>query len=462
MADDPKLQADYTPVAPAEPGHGVKRLNNMPKMIFFLFICGALGLALYGIISGSSKPTPAAADAEEKEQKGTGTSQSDVLAKLQQGYTGLIEAPQPQPAPQPMPEPTHVIVPAAEERPVMEAEPQKPEDAAPPKPQLDPQLVRQAAQMKVASFQAALTAPTSKPFALRDGNMNGTSGQTLRTQGDYQSEIARINAAAGDLNKINPGSTDVSALYQARLSQIQGGMGGGDMSSGGMPVETRGRDEALLSERPDADKWVLDSQVRTPITPYEVLTGTVIPATLVTGINSDLPGQMIAQVSQNVYDTARGNHLIIPQGTRLIGQYSSNVAYGQERVLVAWNRLVFPDGKTLDIGSMPGATGAGYSGLKDQVNNHYFRLFGSAFLMSMISAGVVYSQDKYSNDSDDEVTASSAMAQQLANQIGQTAAQLIQKNLNIAPTLEIRPGFRFNVVVTKDMVFRKPYAAFDY
>lgn len=458
MADDPKLQANYTPVTPTEPGHGVKRLNSRPKLIFFLFVCGALMLALYGIISGSTRPKEEAPAEPPEQHSGTGTPQSEVLAKLQKGYTGLIEAPQPpaQPA-----QPAQPIVPAQEDRPVMAEEPTRPEPVEPPKPALDPQLVRQAAQMKVASFQAAITAPTAKNFAIRGENRNGTSGQPLRTSGDFQSEIARINAAAGDLNRINPGSTDVSALYQSRLAQIQGGMGGGGMS-GGMPVETRGRDDALLSEKPDPDKWTLDSQVRTPVTPYEVLTGTVIPATLVTGINSDLPGQMIAQVSQNVYDTSRGNHLIIPQGTRLIGQYSSNVAYGQERVLVAWNRLVFPDGKTLDIGSMPGATGAGYSGLKDQVNNHYFRLFGSAFLMSMISAGVVYSQDKYSDDDSDDVTASSAMAQQLANQIGQTAAQLIQKNLNIAPTLEIRPGFRFNVVVTKDMVFKKPYASFDY
>ena len=241
-------------------------------------------------------------------------------------------------------------------------------------------------------------------------------------------------------------------------------MGGGSLGGFNNDNMSRPGSQHLLKEQPDDNKWTLDSKVHTPSTPFEILTGTVIPAVMVTGINSDLPGQMIAQVSQNVYDTARGEHLIIPQGTRLIGQYGNSVAYGQERVLVAWNRIVFPDGKSIDIGSMPGATGAGYSGLKDKVNHHYWRLFGSAFLMSMISAGVVYSQDRYADDDDEygRVTASSAMAEQLANQIGQTAAQLIQRNLTIAPTLEIRPGFRFNVVVTKDMVFGKPYQSFDY
>ncbi len=90
----------------------------------------------------------------------------------------------------------------------------------------------------------------------------------------------------------------------------------------------------------------------------------------------------MAQVAQNVYDTPTGKHLFIPQGSRLVGSYSSDVAYGQARVLVAWQRIVFPDGKAMDIGAMPGADSAGYAGFNDQVNNHYVRLFGSAFLMS--------------------------------------------------------------------------------
>ena len=161
-------------------------------------------------------------------------------------------------------------------------------------------------------------------------------------------------------------------------------------------------------------------------------------------------------------DTATGKHLLIPQGTRLWGTYSSSVAFGQERVLVAWNRLVFPDGKSLDIGEMPGATGAGYSGFKDQVNNHYFRLFGSALLMSAIVGGISYSQDRNDDDYDNSTSASDAMSEALGQQLGQVTIQLIQRHLNVAPTLEIRPGFRFNVIVTKDIVFNRPYRSFDY
>jgi len=188
-----------------------------------------------------------------------------------------------------------------------------------------------------------------------------------------------------------------------------------------------------------------------------------VAATLISGINSDLPGQIMAQIAQNVFDTATGKYLLLPQGSRLVGSYSSDVAYGQARVLVAWQRIVFPDGKAMDIGSMPGADGVGYAGFKDQVNNHYLRLFGSALLMSAVTAGISYSQQQNQTQTPyGTPSASSAMSEALGQQLGQVTAQLIAKNMNIAPTLEIRPGYRFNVIVTKDMTFSKPYQSFDY
>ena len=173
----------------------------------------------------------------------------------------------------------------------------------------------------------------------------------------------------------------------------------------------------------------------------------------------------MAQVAQHVYDTPTGRHLLIPQGSRLVGTYSSDVAYGQARVLVAWQRIVFPDGKAMDIGAMPGADSAGYAGFNDRVNNHYVRTFASAFLMSMVTAGITLSQDNRNNagdGNDNTQRASDALSEALGQQLGQVTAQMIAKNLNIAPTLDIRPGYRFNVTVTKDMTFSKPYQAFDY
>lgn len=223
--------------------------------------------------------------------------------------------------------------------------------------------------------------------------------------------------------------------------------------------------EAFFNRAGKDTSWMLP-HARTAGQPFELKTGAVIPGVMVTGINSDLPGNIIAQVSQNVWDTATGRQLLIPQGTKLFGTYDSRVVYGQERVLVAWNRLVFPDGSALTLGAMPGADMAGNAGYTDDVNNHYFRIFGSAALMSLISGGMSYSMDALNTsgsssgqNGNSTPTLQDEMGTALAAQMGQATMQLLQKNLNIKPTLEIRPGYQFNVIVTKDMVFQKPYKA---
>lgn len=211
------------------------------------------------------------------------------------------------------------------------------------------------------------------------------------------------------------------------------------------------------------NRWKIDSKVEKPESRYMLRTGFVMPATLITGVNSELPGQLSAQVSQNVYDTATGRYLLIPQGSRLVGEYNSQIAYGQKRVLVAWQRVIFPDGKALDIGAMPGTDFAGYSGMKDQVDNHFLRVFGSALLMSAITAGVNYSQNQAQGNSNGyNMNSSSVLSQSLGEGMGEAMQQLFQRDLNIAPTLKIRPGYRLNVMVNKDLVFSKPYSNFDY
>ena len=220
--------------------------------------------------------------------------------------------------------------------------------------------------------------------------------------------------------------------------------------------------EAFFARAGRDESWILPHG-RMAGQPLEIKTGAVIPSIMVTGINSDLPGNIIAQVSQNVWDTASGRRLLIPQGSKLFGVYDSRVVYGQERVLVAWNRLVFPDGSAFTLGAMPGSDMAGFAGYEDQVNNHYLRIFGSAVLMSLISGGAAYTMDTMSGNSTNSLNSTPTMQQEmaaaLAAQLGQTTMQLLQKNLNIKPTLEIRPGYQFNVIVTKDLVFQKPYAA---
>ncbi len=211
------------------------------------------------------------------------------------------------------------------------------------------------------------------------------------------------------------------------------------------------------------DRWQLGSQVEAPKSAYILRAGFIIPATLISGINSDLPGQIMGQISQNVYDTATGKYLLLPQGSRLVGSYASDMAYGQSRVMVVWQRIIFPDGKTLDIGAMPGADSAGYAGFNDQLDNHYLRVFGSAILMSGITAGVSIAQSNSSNSSlSAQPTVSSTLSEALGQQLGNVSAQIISKNLNTSPTIKIRAGFRFNVMCLKDLVLTKPYTSFDY
>ncbi len=189
-----------------------------------------------------------------------------------------------------------------------------------------------------------------------------------------------------------------------------------------------------------------------PRSHLELKTGTIIPAIMISGINSDLPGMILAQVSQNVYDTATGNYLLIPQGSRLVGGYDSFITYGQNRLLVMWTRIVYPDGSTLELGGMPGADQGGYAGFADKVNRHYFRIFGSAILMAVIGGLFEHTQAGIGSRVGDE-TVQESMADAVAREITKASTAILQKNLNIQPTIIIRSGYRFLVMVRQDIIF---------
>lgn len=231
-------------------------------------------------------------------------------------------------------------------------------------------------------------------------------------------------------------------------------------SSVSAPVAQSARDDAnrqddkkgfLSGTRNDSTN--LQQRIKRPSSPYQVLPGTVIPAVLLTGINSDLPGQISGQVSQNVFDSAIGRHLLIPQGTKVIGEYDSRVSYGQERVLIVWTRLIFPNGKSLNLEGMPGIDLSGYAGLTDQVNNHYGKILTGVIFGSMLGAGaqVAHGSNRTVNPEFGQLALEGA-----AQNINEAGQEITRKNLNIQPTLEIRPGFRFNVFVTKDITL-EPY-----
>lgn len=187
-----------------------------------------------------------------------------------------------------------------------------------------------------------------------------------------------------------------------------------------------------------------------PVSPDEVLAGTVISASLITGINSDLPGEVLAQITDDIYDTVTGRILLIPQGAKLIGTYDNVVAFGQSRALVAWQRIVMPDGSSIIIDNLPATDTAGYSGLADDVDYHTWRLLEGVGLSTLLGTG---SQITFGNAQSDLVQAIRESSQQNINQAGQ---RITERNLNIQPTITIRPGWPLRVVVHKDLVLR-PY-----
>ena len=169
------------------------------------------------------------------------------------------------------------------------------------------------------------------------------------------------------------------------------------------------------------------------------------------GINSDLPGQIIAQVSQNVYDTATGQYLLIPQGTKLVGNYDHQVVSGQKRVLVLWNRLIYPDASSVNLSGMSGADQGGYAGFTDKTNTHFWPTFRNALMLSAITAGVQLSQPR-AQKGDYSYSSQQMIAGSLGMQMNQLGAGTISRGLGQAPTLTIRPGYVFNVMVNKDVI----------
>lgn len=190
---------------------------------------------------------------------------------------------------------------------------------------------------------------------------------------------------------------------------------------------------------------------------FELQGGSIIPGIMLSGISSDLPGQIIAQVRSNVYDSPSGKYLLIPQGSRLAGVYDSQISYGQQRILIIWQRLIFPNGQSIALQGMPGTDLQGYAGFKGKINNHYMRLFGSTLLMSVIGIGGT-ALAPVSDNPFAPLTVKQALAQNLNINLASASSNIAEKNLNIQPTLTISPGYEFNIFVTRDMVFPKPYS----
>lgn len=200
--------------------------------------------------------------------------------------------------------------------------------------------------------------------------------------------------------------------------------------------------------------------LRRPMSPYEIMAGSVIPAVLETGIDSDLPGMITAIVSQNVYASTSGAYLLIPAGAKIVGSYASSPKMGQDRVFVAWTQLVFPNGSAMNLGGFPGDSPRGYAGFHDLVDDHTWSMFKNALLISLIQTGVSLSQPGYGSvgvSGSQAISPSQVAEQNLANTFGQAEAQMLQSAANVSPTIKIRPGYTFGVLVPKTLLFPSPY-----
>lgn len=431
----------------------IRRLNRLPVIAFIILVVVFIGVVFWGLSqrgmrSGDGGP-------------GTSTGQpaSDLADELTRGVPpGIIGEPA---------RPTPPVVPQVDEdgQPVITNPFQPQPTQTPARPQVQqiqtPQQaseteaewrarlqrefeearLREEHRQEMAQIQARPTAANS-PMAIDLSNVEAAQG----AQGQQGGPAAGAAGQSPDLRA--GGNPAVQDLYAAAM---QAGLGG--QGAARDPNNQVGK-EAFFNQE-ISDLGYLPNQVVPQLSPYELKRGSVIPATLVTGINSDLPGRITAQVRQNVYDSATGHRLLIPQGTRLVGRYDSNVSFGQSRVLVIWTDLVFPNGSTLQIGGMPGQDAQGYSGFRDRVDNRYLQTFGSAILIALIGTGIdaALPQSNTSPWQQNQNNVEDAARRNFAQTFGRVADQTITRNLDVQPTLAIRPGYQFNVFVEQDIIF---------
>jgi type IV secretion system protein VirB10 len=318
-----------------------------------------------------------------------------------------------------------------------------------------------AAGARTASAQRTLSDTTSPQ--LRDDAPSPAGAQRFDTVHQAHAEEAAkargasLFAQADDSSGIETTTAPQPTRNPSGPSEpiAEPSRGGPGVSDPSRPADAnmQERKNDFLSRSGASSAEYLEKSVTAPRSPYEVKAGTVIPTVLITGINSDLPGQVVGQVRENVYDTVTGNYLLIPQGSRVIAAYDSMVAWGQERVLVCWNRIIRPDGSSISIDCMPGVDLGGYAGFTDEVDNHWWRIISGAALSSLLAATAQRSAGDVTNY---QPTVAQAWAGNAAGQINQAGQQITARNMQIQPTITVRPGFSVNVLVSKDIVI-PPY-----
>jgi type IV secretory pathway VirB10-like protein len=268
----------------------------------------------------------------------------------------------------------------------------------------------------------------------------------LSEKQDRRKQSTPVASTIEQPSAFRPASADANPTTPDLATKASQGLT--DRSSEIIP-SSQARKLAFVSAKPDKETTNPHNLAAAP-SPYAIMAGSIIPASLITGLNSDLPGSTIAQVTENVYDTVTGEHLLIPQGTRLFGKYDSVVAYGQKRALVVWTRLILPNGNSITIDNLPATDVAGYAGLEDEVDIHTWQLLKGVALATLLGVGT---QISLGSNQGDLVKAFQESIQQTTDRAGQ---RLVERELDVQPTITVRPGWPLRVIVSKDLVL-KPY-----
>ena len=407
MSDAPEApppKVDPEPLSLRARPRGITRINrNLLAGVIGLGLLLLAGLVLVALSPPNWRQGATGPELITTDRKPT----ADGLSKLPSSYDGIVPKP-----------PT---VPVLKDVPQLQA----PDPATELERAERVRLSRLASQARESGpfFRLQLKASPASPAAIDQTAGATTSAGSGRTQ-----DLAALTAAATDRVR----------------AQIEGGAPGAD-------VADQTRKLAFLKAGPEKDIYNPHGQQR-PVSPYQLMAGTIIPASLVTGLNADLPGFVIAQVTEHVYDTVTGRFLLVPQGTRLIGKYDSVVAYGQERALVVWQRLIRPDGSSIVIDNLPATDTAGYAGVADSVDLHTWQLVKGIGLATVLGVGSSLAFGSGSGDSD-LLRALRESTGQTTNRAGQ---RLIERDLNVQPTLTVRPGWPLRVIVHKDIIL-SPY-----
>ena len=262
-------------------------------------------------------------------------------------------------------------------------------------------------------------------------------------------ELTKADARPDLVPPPPPTTTDggLAALTVLRAADRALALAGGDVDLLGTGTADHARKLTFLKSGPEKEIYN-PHRLQTPASPYQLMAGTVIAASLVTGLNSDLPGFVIAQVTEQVYDTVSGRFLLIPQGSRLVGKYDNIVAFGQERALVVWQRIILPDGSSIVIDNLPATDTGGYAGLANQVDLHTWKLLKGIAMATVLGVG---SELAFGSNDNDLIKALQQSTQATTNRAGQ---RLIERHLNVQPTIKVRPGWPLRVIVHKDIVLR--------